>query len=65
MAELKRTTNKHTHVDETIQENERTMMAGPITFTNLTANGAITILGDLTVTSNLDIGGTSALVRLV
>ena len=65
MAELKKTTNKHIHGDETIQENERTMMAGPITFTNLTANGAITILGDLTVTSNLDIGGTSALVRLV
>ena len=65
MAELKRTTNKHIHVDETIQENERTMMAGPITFTNLTANGAITVLGDLTVTANLNIVGNSALVRIV
>ena len=65
MAELKRTTNKHTHGDETIQENERTIMAGPISFTNLTANGSISIVGDLTVTANLDIGGASAIVRLI
>ncbi len=65
MAVLKQVTNKHSHSNHTVKDDERTVMAGPISFTNLTANGSISIIGDLTVTSNLDIGGASAIVRLI
>ena len=65
MANLREYKNKAVYADKTIHEDERTMMAGPISFTNLTANGSISIVGDLTVSSNLDIGGASAIVRLI
>lgn len=65
MANLREYKNKAVYADKTIHEDERTIMAGPITFTNLTVNGAITITGSVTFTANLTVQGTDARVQVI
>tara|TARA_B100000131_G_scaffold261851_1_gene258112 strand:+ start:153 stop:350 length:198 start_codon:yes stop_codon:yes gene_type:complete len=65
MAILRDLTNKAVYADETIHEAERTIMAGPITFDNLTVNGAITITGSVTFTATLTVQGTDARLQVI
>ena len=65
MANLREYKNKAVYADKTIHEDERTIMAGPITFDNLTVSGAITITGSVTLTANLTVDGTDARVQII
>lgn len=65
MANLREYKNKAVYADKTVHEDERTIMAGPITFDNLTVNGAITITGGITLTANLTLQGTDARLQVI
>ena len=65
MAILRDLKNKAVYADKTIHEDERTIMAGPITFDNLTVNGAITITGSVTLTADLTVDGTDARLQVI
>ena len=65
MANLREYKNKAVYADKTIHEDERNIMAGPITFNNLTVSGAITITGSVTLTANLTVDGTDARLQVI
>ena len=66
MAELQDYTNKKNYTGtKTIDEDNRTIIAGPVTLENLTLNGAITVTAILTITANLTVQGTDARVQVI